>query len=186
MADPAAPTDELDAMFARLATGDRTAIARCFQVSYPMVHRFCSRLLGSGADADDATQQALKQVFERASTYDPSRRALPWVLEIATWEVRTIRRRGWRTSQRQVAEVDEHITSELVDPETTVMSRQVLSVLEELTSSLSESERDTLRQIVTRELGLGPETGSDATYRKRKERVLTKVRSLLRNLGHVQ
>ena len=180
------PTDELDEMFARLARGERNAIGRSFELIHPLVRRFCRRLLGNAEDADDATQQALERVFERVSTYDPSRRALPWVMAIAAWEVKTIRRRSTRNRQRQASESGEELAGNLPDPESLAMQRQLLEVIEELTLALPEGERETMKHLLERELGAELVEGNDATFRKRKERLLTKVRTVLRNLGHVK
>src|SRR5207302_10345249 len=83
---------ELDRLVARLADGDRAAFGPVFEALWPVLRAFCGRAVGA-ADAEDAAQSALLRVFARAAEYDPEQRALPWVVGIAAWECRTLRRR---------------------------------------------------------------------------------------------
>lgn len=186
MPDDLTQSDELDALFGRLAGGDRTAIGRAFQLLHPLVQRFCLRLIGNRTDSDDATQQALERIFERISTYDPSRHAIPWALALATWEVRTIRRRTWRAKNRQSTTDENAVVGRLPDPEATAMSRQVLAAVGEAIEDLGDTDREVLMQVIEREVIPELEGLNDATFRKRKERAMGRLRSLLRNLGHVQ
>src|SRR5437016_4727352 len=50
---------QLDQQMALLADGDRSAIEPLFRALWSLVHAYCQRALGAGADADDAAQQAL-------------------------------------------------------------------------------------------------------------------------------
>lgn len=184
--DEPPPTAELDELFARLAGGDRAAIGQAFTRVYPMVRRFCERLLNDVCDAEDATQQALERVFERIATYDTSRPALPWVLGIAAWEVRTVRRKRWR-SQKRAAKFEAHeVAAGAPSPEAGAASRQLLSAVDDLIATLPTRERETMQQVIQQELALVLENKGDSTFRKRKERALDRLRALLRNLGHVQ
>src|SRR5882724_4621974 len=92
----------LDALVAQLAEGDRSAFTPAFQLLWTPTLRLCTRLLKNGADAADAAQQAMQKILERAAEYDPERPALPWALAIAGWECRTILRK--RSRRREVAE----------------------------------------------------------------------------------
>src|SRR5260370_788744 len=85
----------------RLAEGDRTAFRPVFALVWPQVRAFAARLVGP-ADGEDAAQAALLKIFSRASEYDRARDALPWVLGIAAWECRTLRRR-WERRREQSA-----------------------------------------------------------------------------------
>src|SRR5436190_20458326 len=93
--DPGAHTmktaidEELDALMARLADGDRSVFTLVFKRLWPPTLRLCNSLLRHEADASDAAQQAMQKVLERASDYDPQRPALPWALTVAAWECRT-------------------------------------------------------------------------------------------------
>jgi RNA polymerase sigma factor (sigma-70 family) len=173
-------------LFARLASGDRAALPQAFRILHPMIQRFCEKLLGRGSDADDATQQSLECVFEQIGAYDVTRPALPWVYAIASWEVKTIRRRTWRSDERKASVSDDDLTGEIQDPETAAMSKQFLAAVMELIDTLPAMDRQTLRETLERELAAESTSPSDAAFRKRKERALQKIRALLRNLGYVQ
>jgi RNA polymerase sigma factor (sigma-70 family) len=153
---------------------------------HPIIQRFCEKQLGRGPDADDATQQSLEQLFERVETYDATRSALPWVFAITSWEVKTIRRRAGRRDQRASSVAVDELIGSQQDPEFAVMSSQFIAIVDELIDTLPAIDRQTLRETLARELDAESTTPTDATFRKRKERALGKIRTLLRNLGHAQ
>jgi len=186
VADARSQSDALSDLFARLASGDRAALPQVFRILHPMIQRFCQKLLGRGSDADDATQQSLERVFEQLGSYDVTRPALPWVYAIASWEVRTLRRRAWRSDERTAPVREDDLTGEVQDPETAAMSRQFLAAVMELIDTLPVMDRQTLRETLERELAAESASPSDAAFRKRKERAMQRIRALLRNLGHVQ
>src|SRR5882724_9957920 len=90
------PEDEIEALLARLADGDRSVFSLVFKRLWVPMHRFCLSMLKHDADAADATQQAMVKILERASDYDPKRPAMPWALGIAAWECRTLQRKRFR------------------------------------------------------------------------------------------
>lgn len=186
MAEAPLNVELLTELFARLASGDRSALHETFRILYPLIRRFCEKALGAGADAEDATQQILEKVFEQIGSYDTSRSALPWVFAIASWEVRTVRRRNWRGQQRASDLVADELISEHGDPETAAMSTQFFATIDELIETLPVQDRQTMREAVERELAPVATLPADASFRKRKQRALDKLRALLRNLGHVQ
>lgn len=153
---------------------------------HPIIKRFCDKHLGCGPDAEDATQLALEQIFERVETYDATRSALPWVFTIAYWEVKTVRRRAERRDQRAASRGLDELIDPQQDPELTAMSRQFLAAVNELIDTLPVIDRQTLREALMRELEAESTSRTDATFRKRKERALQKIRTLLRNLGHAR
>src|SRR5882724_656779 len=55
----------LDALVAKLAEGDRSAFTPAFQLLWTPTLRLCTRLLKNGADAADAAQQAMQKILER-------------------------------------------------------------------------------------------------------------------------
>jgi DNA-directed RNA polymerase specialized sigma24 family protein len=76
---------ELQRGLTRLADGDREAFDAVFARPWPAVHALAARYLPP-ADVDDAAQNALLKLFERAAEFDPERDAV-------AWEIRTVRRR---------------------------------------------------------------------------------------------
>ncbi|HYB88472.1 MAG TPA: RNA polymerase subunit sigma-70 [Streptosporangiaceae bacterium] len=76
------PTDST--LLARAATGDDAAFAALVGPHQRAVFRHCYRMLGSGADAEDATQDTLERAWRRLATYDGSGPFGAWLQRIAT------------------------------------------------------------------------------------------------------
>jgi RNA polymerase sigma-70 factor (ECF subfamily) len=76
------PTDP--GLLARAAAGDNTAFAALVGPHQRAVFRHCYRMLGSGADAEDATQDTLERAWRRLATYDGSGPFGAWLQRIAT------------------------------------------------------------------------------------------------------
>ncbi len=167
--------EELRAMLARLADGDRSVFSAVFKQLWTPTYRFCVSLLGNEADASDAAQEALAKVLARASDYDPTRPAMPWALAIAAWECRTLKRKRFR--RRESAEDDRlepttDNTAEEIDRRD--MTNAALTAMNEL----SELDRETLMATFLDESA----TASGATFRKRRERALDRFRAAFRRL----
>jgi DNA-directed RNA polymerase specialized sigma24 family protein len=79
MAGPADP-----GLIARAAAGDDTAFAELVGPYQRPVFRHCYRMLGSGADAEDATQDTLERAWRKLGTYDGSGPFGAWLQRIAT------------------------------------------------------------------------------------------------------
>lgn len=161
---------------ARLADGDRSVFRAVFSALWPPVHSLCERALGRGADAEDAAQQALEKVFARASSYERARPALPWALGIAAWECRTIRRKAQR-ARREPMERAETVANGQSSPEEAVLNRELEEAALGVLGELSEADQATLRATFFE----GSEERlavSNVTFRKRRERALSRLREL--------
>jgi RNA polymerase sigma-70 factor (ECF subfamily) len=71
-------------LLARAVTGDDTAFAELVQPYQRPVFRHCYRMLGSGADAEDAVQDPLERAWRKLATYDGSGPFGAWLQRIAT------------------------------------------------------------------------------------------------------
>jgi len=71
-------------LLARAVAGDDTAFAALVDPYQRAVFRHCYRMLGSGADAEDATQDTLERAWRRLATYDGSGPFAAWLQRIAT------------------------------------------------------------------------------------------------------
>lgn len=174
---------ELDAAMARLADGDRAAFDPVLTTLRPHVGRLCERMLGRGADADDAAQQALEKVFARASSFRRGHSALPWALAIAAWECRTVVRRR----QRARADGDEGVeaaTSPGPGPDEALLAREIEAAVRDALGRLSEQDRATLSATFEFDASgaAGCPGASGATLRKRRERALERLRLLWRRI----
>ena len=172
--------ESLDHLVSRLADGDRTAIRPCFELLWPVVRNYCSHLLGGHEDAKDAAQQALEKVFSQAASYDPSRPALPWVLAIATWECRTVRRR-WSRSREVGGLPESDVRDDGASPEDALIHVDQEHALKEAMSVLSPSDQATLQSVLD-EVQPASRTVGGATFRKRRERAVARLRGLWREL----
>ena len=79
MPDPADP-----APLMRAVAGDDAAFAQLVAPYQGSVFRHCYRMLGSGADAEDATQDTLERAWRKLATYDGSGPFGAWLQRIAT------------------------------------------------------------------------------------------------------
>jgi RNA polymerase sigma-70 factor (TIGR02960 family) len=71
-------------LLARAGGGDDAAFAALVEPHQRAVFRHCYRMLGSGADAEDATQDTLERAWRRLVTYDGSGPFGAWLQRIAT------------------------------------------------------------------------------------------------------
>jgi RNA polymerase sigma-70 factor (ECF subfamily) len=169
----AAAEEDIDRLMARLAEGDRSNFSLLFARLWPPTLRFCTRLLKNEADASDAAQEAMQKIFERASDYDASRPAMPWALAIAAWECRTLQRKRFR--RREVLDDQDHDRPG-GDEEEAFVKRELADAAFVAMGELSELDQETLLSTFT------DEAPSGATFRKRRERALGRLRATLRRL----
>ena len=71
-------------LLARAVAGDGAAFTSLVEPHQRAVFRHCYRMLGSGADAEDATQDTLERAWRRLVTYDGSGPFGAWLQRIAT------------------------------------------------------------------------------------------------------
>ena len=157
----------------RLADGDRASFHPVFAVLWPLLRRLAARHLGPG-EGEDAAQEALVKIFFRAYQFDRSRNALAWALGIAAFEIRTARRR--RQRRREVPPPDHEERDAAPDPESEAMTRDLEATLEEALGGLRPEDAETLRMYAK---GDRPAVAA-ATFRKRVERALTRLRAVWR------
>jgi RNA polymerase sigma-70 factor (ECF subfamily) len=71
-------------LLARAGAGDDAAFAALVEPHQRAVFRHCYRMLGSGADAEDAAQDTLERAWRRLETFDGSGPFGAWLQRIAT------------------------------------------------------------------------------------------------------
>ncbi len=168
---------QLDRDFARLAEGDRSALDPVFRALWPPIHQYCQKHLGQGPDADDVAQRAIERLFSQAAAYDPSRSALAWALTIALWECRSARR---QTERRKWASLDVERESPDPSPEQSVEREELRAGLQVAIGKLSPTDQAVLERVLSAEAG--EDIASGSTFRKRKERAVTRLREVWRRL----
>jgi RNA polymerase sigma-70 factor (ECF subfamily) len=164
------------ALMIRLADGDRSAFDQVYAALWPVLTSFCGKML-SGTDAEDATQQALLKVFSRASTFDRGGDAFTWAITIAAWEVRTVQKQMARSRTTFVEGHDAADPGE--SPEARISREQLVTAARHVLGTLSESDQQTLVATFNDER---PASVSGATFRKRRERALARLKEAWRRI----
>jgi RNA polymerase sigma factor (sigma-70 family) len=173
-----APLIDLQELMGRLADGDREAFHPVFDRLWPLLRRFTGRHLPDG-EADDVAQEALLRIFQRAAEFDPRRSALAWSLGIAAWEVRTARRRRMRRREDPLpAGPTASLPDRAPDPEERALQDDLEAMLEASLGALRPEDRETLRLYARGERA----AVAAATFRKRVERALTRLRAMWRTI----
>lgn len=151
-----------------------------FDLAWPRVRELAGRLMPHDADADDAAQIALVKLFERASEFDRERDALAWIVGIVSYECLTLRKKAAR--RREAA--GEPMLAAVADARPTPEERAISSELERaavaVMGSLRPEDHATLRVAL---FGEGERTAKPATFRKRVERALDRLRAAWRDHG---
>jgi RNA polymerase sigma-70 factor, ECF subfamily len=171
-----ATCSELQRQMERLADGDRAAFHPVFAALWPLLRRFAARHLRP-EEAEDAAQEALLKIFLRAAEFDPGRSALAWALGVAAFEIRTARRRR----QRRREECTRTGTfawkrDEAPTPEEAAVARDMETMMQEALGALRPADAETLRLYAS---GARPPIAG-ATFRKRVERALSRLRAVWR------
>ena len=163
---------------ARLADGDRSAIAPAFDLLWPVLSRFCRRALASEADGEDAAQEAMVKLFARAASFDPGRDGLAWALTIAAWECRTARRRVGRRREAMLEEAAAAALPADGEPEAAVAARELAAAARDALAELDPRDAATVLAALSDDPAARPASIAPATFRKRLERALGRLRSV--------
>jgi RNA polymerase sigma-70 factor (ECF subfamily) len=165
---------QLQGLMTLAANGERNALDPLFAALWPPVVGYAQRFLGDATLAEDVAQDALVKLFGRLHQYDRERDALTWALTFATWECRTARRRIARRAESGEA-IDHHVDGAQLAEERELV-RAALDTLDTLPArdreviAASLSDDDELRRAI-----------APATFRKRLERALTRLRTSWRS-----
>jgi RNA polymerase sigma-70 factor (ECF subfamily) len=171
---------ELQQLFERLASGDRSALEPAFDRLWPALRRFTGRLLRDDAAADDAAQSALLKTFARVSELDLERDALAWALGITAYECKTLRKQVERRRESGEAALDAQ-TSRVHTPEEAAIARDLEEAALEVMGALRPIDIETLHAMMH---DLRPNV-APATFRKRLERALHRLQVAWRSRhGH--
>ncbi len=157
-----------------LAGGDREAFDVAYREAHALLFAYARRLLGDGPDAEDATQQALLNLFRNAVRFDGSRDALPWILSIGANTCRTELRRR-RRRRREVSTPPDQLEApgEAVNPEREIIDRDLVAAAEAVVRDLRPGDAETIRALIYERPR--PKI-SAAAFRKRVERARTRLR----------
>lgn len=167
---------DLQELMIRLADGDRSAFHPAFEALWPFLRRFTGRHLPH-QEAEDAAQEALVKIFRQAARFDRARSAVAWALGVAGFEVRTARRRRQRRREdRNGGTPRSERRDPAPDPEAVTLERDLEETLGAMLGALRPGDAETLRAYAQGERPPVP----GATFRKRVERALSRLRAAWR------
>ncbi len=162
----------------------REALAACARVHGRILGRLCMALLGSQADADEATQETLLRAHRGMATYRGEGSIKAWLCGIARHvcaHMLETRRRG-----REVLEL---VPADEVSEDARVLfaDRQRARVIRDALAQLKPSEREALvlryvADLSHREIALACNL-DEATARKRISRALARLRTVMPEQG---
>src|SRR4051812_15065205 len=162
----------------RLSDGDRTAFDVLLDQLWPVILSFARRGVGHGADAEDIAQEVFFRICSRIADFDRTRDGLSWAFGIASYEIKTQRRR----SQRRREVHDEAAVAVQVDgalsQEQALLERELLVTFEQALGALAEADRQSLGLARAAEVSLV----ASPSARKRKQRALERLRNLWRSI----
>jgi len=137
-------TSDRDLM-ARLAAGDREALAPLMERHYPRLYRLALSYVRNPDDALDVVQETFVKAFRKADRWDGSTEAGPWLSRVAVNQ--SIDR--WRRNRRRQAtftplaegDHDESLAAGGPDPDRRVLRREMRDRLAVALEDLPERQR---------------------------------------------
>jgi RNA polymerase sigma-70 factor (ECF subfamily) len=166
---------QLDRWMAEAADGDRTAIAPLFHELWPIALGYATRFVSDRALAEDCAQDALVKMFGQIQRYERGRDALTWALTHVMWQCRTARR---VISRRKELPGVEDVR--IVDGAALALERELVREALATLGSLEPRDIDVLTAALTDDDELRA-TLAPATFRKRLERAVTRLRTSWRS-----
>ncbi|HTR51700.1 MAG TPA: sigma-70 family RNA polymerase sigma factor [Kofleriaceae bacterium] len=167
---------ELQRWMIAAADGDRAAIEPLFAALWPIVVAYATRWVGDRALAEDCAQDALVKLFGQLARFDREHDALTWALTHATWQCRTARRRIARRAEQPADRAREAAFDGAAAAEERELVRAAIAALE----SLAPHDRDVIAAALVDDSALR-EAIAPATFRKRLERALARLRTSWRS-----
>ena len=172
---PVVAETSIDALMARLSSGDRAAFEPLFHALHPRALRLARARLPAHR-ADDVAQTAMLKVFAHAHRFVPSHPALPWFYAIVSNEVHAARRQLHRDAGSDDSDLH---PSTGRNPEDALLARELTLALEQAIESLDDQAAHAIRS----QLGEAERPSvSPVTYRKRVSRAYARLRLLLGDL----
>jgi len=165
-----------DAMV-RLSDGDRSAMNVLVNELWPVVLLFAKRGLEHEQDAEDVAQEVFLRICARMSDFDRQRDGLSWAFGIASYEIMTVRKR--RKRRRELAG-----EAELATRADTSASQEEQAIQSELSEAMVLAIGQ-LSDDARASLGLEEPFLANvpaATFRKRRQRALDRLRAVWRKL----
>lgn len=164
---------QLDRWMAAAADGDRTVIDPLFHALWPIVVSYATRFLGDAVLAEDCAQEALMKLFAQIERYERDRDALTWALTHAMWQCRTARKKIVRRGE---VAVGDEVHGRMVDGSAQAIDRELVRSAVATLATLGPRDVEVLVASLTDDDHVRS-TLAPATFRKRLERAMTRLRT---------
>jgi RNA polymerase sigma-70 factor (ECF subfamily) len=122
-----------------LRNNDRQAFAELYERYKLPVYRYCLKMLGESAPAEDAVQETFLKMYSRIEQLIEPNRLLPWLFSIAHNEVLMHIRRDRRNGSEPVDEVWEEFT-----PYDLAVKTETQEIVQHLLGRLTNKYREVL------------------------------------------
>jgi RNA polymerase sigma-70 factor (ECF subfamily) len=165
---------EIQRWMSAAADGDRAAIDPLFHALWPPLVGFATRFVGDAATAEDCAQDALVGLFGQLARFDRERDALTWAFTHLLWQCRTARRRIQRRAE------DPAVADVAYDGALAAEERDLVRAALEALAALAPRDREVIGAVLTDDDELR-RLVSPATFRKRLERALSRLRTSWRS-----
>jgi RNA polymerase sigma-70 factor, ECF subfamily len=140
--------DEDTVLMQKVAKGDRNAFGELFDRHQASVVRFCHRLVGNPAEAEELAQDVFVKLYRSAHTYRPSARFKTFLFRVATNHCLNELRRPARKAEQVADRSDDGSGSDSIDPLATELTphhaleaRDVERAVSRALKAMSERER---------------------------------------------
>ena len=158
-------------MVLRARGGDPDAVARWYELEFPVVWRLCLGVLADGEAAEDLAQETMLHLRDRLDRWDPSRPYTTWRNRVVINRGRDRLRRDDARSRAEGRASSLRSSASLPDPSVAAQAEETRAILEECLASLPAREREV---FVLRDL----EQRSTAEVAEQLEIEVSSVRSL--------
>jgi RNA polymerase sigma-70 factor (ECF subfamily) len=128
----------------RLVDGDETALARVYDLYFPLVYGLAARVTGDWAAAEDVLQEVFAHLWQRPEAFDPRRGSLrAWLGTLAHNRAVDWVRREQSRRRRQLAALPEDSAGR--DPEDGALAAAVASRVRAAVAALPPPQRQAIQ-----------------------------------------
>ena len=172
---------EAKTLLARMAQGDRLALARLIDLYGRGLKIYCSRALHQPNDAEDAAQEVFLKSWTAAARYDPTRAAVStWLYRIAVNHCTDRNRRfGFRRFLGLESAPD--LMDQTPGTDRSVAAKQSLAAVRAAITALPDRQRQALLLKVVAEMATAAIAETLGTTSGSVEQLLVRARASLRH-----
>jgi RNA polymerase sigma-70 factor (ECF subfamily) len=177
-----ASATEAKSLLARMAQGDRRALARLIDLYGRGLQLYCARALAQANDAEDAAQEVFLKAWTHATRYDPARAAVStWLYRIA---VNHCTDRNRRHGFRRFLGLDAapEMADDRPDTDRDLSARQGLAAVRAAIATLPDRQRQALLLRVIAEMDTAMIADTLGTSAGSVEQLLVRARATLRKV----